>query len=262
LGVGSNAEGVEVKSVGNTQILKETGLIEAFNLKAAIEYVTKNFDAAQEALLDMPPRSEEELDPVTLHNQALMNMDADPNVGFRKFNFLLQNPPFPIETFANLLILYCKYNYYDLAADVLAENAALTFKCLSAEEFDYLDALIMSQTSPEEAFRKFDELANSSIDNLRKLTKQIQDARIAQDNDEIRNALKDYDDSLERYIPVLMAQAKIYWDKENYSMVEKLFRQSAEFCSEHDTWKLNVAHVFFMQESRFREAIRYYEPVV
>jgi len=29
--------------------------------------------------------------------------------------------------------------------------------------------------------------------------------------------------------------------------VEKIFRQSAEFCSEHDTWKLNVAHVFFMQ---------------
>jgi hypothetical protein len=29
--------------------------------------------------------------------------------------------------------------------------------------------------------------------------------------------------------------------------VEKLFRQSAEFCSEHETWKLNVAHVFFMQ---------------
>ncbi len=30
-------------------------------------------------------------------------------------------------------------------------------------------------------------------------------------------------------------------------MVEKIFRQSAEFCSEHDVWKLNVAHVFFMQ---------------
>ena len=28
-------------------------------------------------------------------------------------------------------------------------------------------------------------------------------------------------------------------------MVEKIFRQSAEFCSEHDLWKLNVAHVFF-----------------
>ena len=80
-------------------------------------------------------------------------------------------------------------------------------------------------------------------------------------------------------------------------MVEKIFRQSAEFCSEHELWKLNVAHVFFLQETpnprlttltliltlalslalalartltltltvqetKFKEAIRYYEPVV
>ena len=262
LGVGSNAEGVEVKSVGNTQILKETALIEAFNLKSAIEYVTKNFPAAREALMDMPPRNEEELDPVTLHNQALINMDLDPSTGFKKFNFLLQNPPFPQETFANLLILYCKFNYYDLAADVLAENAQLTYKCLSPDDFDYLDALIMCQASPEEAYKKFDNSANQHIDNLRKFTKQIQDARLARDNEEIRKTLKEYDQALEKYIPVLMAQAKIYWDKENYPMVEKLFRQSAEFCSEHETWQLNVAHVFFMQENRFLEAIRYYEPVV
>ena len=38
LGVGSNSDGVEVKSVGNTQTLRETALIEAFNLKAAIEF--------------------------------------------------------------------------------------------------------------------------------------------------------------------------------------------------------------------------------
>jgi hypothetical protein len=42
LGIGSNSEGVEVRSVGNTLTLKETALIEAFNLKAAIEYEMKN----------------------------------------------------------------------------------------------------------------------------------------------------------------------------------------------------------------------------
>merc|ERR1711920_28088 len=46
-----------------------------------------------------------------------------------------------------------------------------------------------------------------------------------------------------------------------YSMVEKIFRQSAEFCSEDESWKLNVAHIFFMQE-KFKECIRYYEPFV
>ena len=45
---------------------------------------------------------------MTLHNTALMNMDTDASGGFRKLNFLLKNPPHPPETFANLLLLYCK----------------------------------------------------------------------------------------------------------------------------------------------------------
>ena len=57
----------------------------------------------------MPPRSEEELDAVTLHNQALMNMEAEPSRGFQKLQFLLQQNPFPPETFGNLLVLYVKY---------------------------------------------------------------------------------------------------------------------------------------------------------
>lgn len=66
-------------------------------------------DAAKEALTDMPPRGEEELDPVTLHNQALMNMETHPTEGFEKLQFLIQQNPFPPETFGNLLLLYCKH---------------------------------------------------------------------------------------------------------------------------------------------------------
>ena len=51
----------------------------------------------------------QELDPVTLHNQALMNMDSKPTEGFEKLAFLLQRNPFPPVTFGNLLLLYCKY---------------------------------------------------------------------------------------------------------------------------------------------------------
>lgn len=80
LSVGSNTDGIEVRSVGNSAVLKETCLIEALNLKAAIEYEMKNIEpakinteatAAKEALTDMPPRLESELDPVTLHNQVV-----------------------------------------------------------------------------------------------------------------------------------------------------------------------------------------------
>jgi tetratricopeptide repeat protein 30 len=264
LGIGSNTEGVEVRSVGNTQVLKETALVEAFNLKAAIEYMMKNYSQAQEALTDMPPRADEELDPVTLHNSALMNMDSNPTEGFKKFNHLLQNPPYPPETFQNLLLFYCKYQCLDLAADVLAENPHLIQEHLTQKQqplYDFLDGQITAQSSPAEAYRRFDILAQKHVDQLRKHTRKIQEARQQVGQDAVRKALKDYDEALEEYICVLMAQAKIYWDIENYPMVEKLFRQSAEFTSEHETWKLNVAHVFFMQETKFREAIRYYSPI-
>ena len=82
---------------------------------------------------------------------------------------------------------------------------------------------------------------------------------------------------------MLMAQAKIYWDMDQYAQVEKIFRKSVEFCSESDIWKLNVAHVLFMQvimddcdsrdiltffwtlylqENKFKEATGFYEPIV
>ncbi|KAL5018713.1 hypothetical protein ScPMuIL_004435 [Solemya velum] len=262
LSVGMTTEGIDVRSVGNSLTLSETALIEAFNLKAAIEYQLRNYEAACEALTDMPPRSEEELDAVTLHNQALMNMDANPTQGFQKLQFLLQQNPFPPETFGNTLLLYVKYEYYDLAADVLAENAHLTYKYLTPYMYDFLEAVITRQTSPEEAYRKLDEMANKQTENLRKLTKQVQEARQSHDDETLKKAVNEYDEVLERYIPILMQQAKIYWDMENYQQVEKIFRKSVEFCNEHDTWKLNVAHVLFMQENKYKEATGFYEPIV
>ncbi|XP_076234941.1 tetratricopeptide repeat domain 30 isoform X2 [Calliopsis andreniformis] len=262
LGVGMTTEGIEVRSVGNTLTLHETALTEAFNLKAAIEYQLQNYEAAKEALTDMPPRSEEELDAVTLHNQALINMDTKPSEGFEKLQFLLQQNPFPPETFANLLLLYCKYQYYDLAADVLAENVHLTYKYLTPYLYDFLDALITQQTSPEEAYRKFDDLGNKHMEILRKATKRVQEARLNHDDVAVKKAVNDYEEALERYVPVLMAQAKIYWELGNYTQVEKIFRKSVEFCNEHDVWKLNVAHTLFMQENKFKEATGFYEPIV
>ena len=175
-----------MRSVGNSMTLFETKLVEAFNLKAAIEYVMRNAEGAQEALADMPPRSEHELDHVTLHNRALCHMETDPTGGFHKFVFLLQNPPFPPETFGNLLLLYCKHGFYDMAADVMAEYSVYKTTHVSEELLAFLDALIMRQTSPEEAYKKLDALAGGHVDVLRKLTKQIQDARMARDNDLIK----------------------------------------------------------------------------
>ncbi|XP_030764735.1 tetratricopeptide repeat protein 30A isoform X1 [Sitophilus oryzae] len=262
LSIGMQTEGIEVRSVGNTLTLHETSLTEAFNLKAAIEYQLKNIDAAREALTDMPPRAEYELDAVTLHNQALMNFEQNPSEGFEKLQFLLQQNPFPPETFANLLLLYCQHECYDLAADILAENAHLTYKYLTPYLYDFLDAIITQQTSPSDAYQKLDELASRHTEQLRKLAKQVQEHRNRGDIEIVKKAIMEYEECLDRYIPVLMGQAKIYWDLENYPQVEKIFRKSAEFCNEHDTWRLNVAHVLFMQENKFKEATGFYEPLV
>jgi len=60
-----------------------------------------------------------------------------------------------------------------------------------------------------------------------------------------------------------MGQASIYWDMHNYAAIEKIFRKSFEFCSDHDTWRLNVGHVLFMQESsKYKKAIDFYAPIV
>ncbi|KAI4469041.1 hypothetical protein MML48_2g00017550 [Holotrichia oblita] len=262
LSVGMQTEGIEVRSVGNTLTLHETSLTEAFNLKAAIEYQLKNMDAAREALTDMPPRAEYELDAVTLHNQALMNIEQNLAEGFEKLQFLLQQNPFPPETFANLLLLFCQHECYDLAADVLAENAHLTYKYLTPYLYDFLDAIITQQTSPSEAYQKLDELANRHTEQLRKLTKQVQEHRTNGDTDLVKKTVLEYEACLDRYIPVLMAQAKIYWEVENYAQVEKIFRKSVEFCNDNDIWRLNVAHVLFMQENKFKEATGFYEPIV
>uniref|UniRef100_A0A3Q1HCF3 Tetratricopeptide repeat protein 30 n=1 Tax=Acanthochromis polyacanthus TaxID=80966 RepID=A0A3Q1HCF3_9TELE len=242
LSVGMTTEGIDVHSVGNTLVLHQTALIEAFNLKAAIEYQLKNLKGAQEALTDMPPRSEEELDPVTLHNQALVNMDTKPSEGFEKLAFLLQQPSFPPVTFGNLLLLYCKHEYFDLAADVLAENAHLTYKFLSPYMYEFLDALLTCQTAPEELYTFTLSVPSCSDDLTPHPCSLIGWSSL-------------------RYIVVLMSQAKIYWNRENFQMVEKIFRKSVEVCNEDDTWKLNVAHVLFMQ-NKYKEAIGFYEPIV
>ena len=78
--------------------------------------------SARIALTDIPPRSEHELDPVTLHNEALVNMDDRPADGFDKLQFLLQHESFPPDTFANLLLLYIKYEVNWLTFDSVRDG--------------------------------------------------------------------------------------------------------------------------------------------
>lgn len=90
----------------------------------------------------------------------------------------------------------------------------------------------------------------------------MQRARLNHDNEATKKALDDHDETLDQYVPVLMAQAKIYWDLGNYAQVEKIFQSSFELSGDNDIWKLNVAHTLFMQDDKFKEATGFYEPIV
>ncbi|UMM12321.1 hypothetical protein L5515_001158 [Caenorhabditis briggsae] len=265
--IGMVTEGFDVNVVQNSMTLHESALIEAFNLRFAIYYKTKDFKAAKECLTDMPPRHEHDYDPVTLHNLAINTANTDFGDSSAKLQFLLGSNPFPQETFANLLFLYCKNDYFGLAADVLAENPHQSFYCLNEYQFNLLEALIYMPTSPEESLKKLEKLDKECMTRLRKIAVEIQIKKEQKTSDkddslEMRNLIESYEDELELYLPVLMTHAKYYWDKRDYLAVEKLFRASNEYCNEHHTWKLNVAHTIFMQEKKYKEAALFYEPIV
>jgi len=238
LGIGVATEGIEVRSVGNTPTLHESALVEAFNLKAAIRFENDDgewaggrresvvqfsrcvtADGAREALTDMPPRWEEELDSVTLHNQALCSMDVSPSQAFHKLQFLMQRPGCPRQTLRNLLISYCRHGYYDLASGVVSgrppaghdaqlssvirdAEVAGTVDTTSFRPFQYVrefvDAVIVQQTSPDEAYRRLDDMANKLSDGLRKAARAVQECRDARDDRRAKSALLDYEKALER----------------------------------------------------------------
>ena len=60
--------------------------------------------------------------------------------------------------------------------------------------------------STSNSYRKYDQLAGQHINRLRNLTNKIQDCRLNQDSNAIKKAVMEYDEALEKYIPVLMAQ--------------------------------------------------------
>ena len=61
------------------------------------------------------------------------------------------------------------------------------------------------QTSAEEAYRKFDALASRHMERLRRLTKTIGDAKTARNQDQLTQAIAQYDGCLEAYIPASAA---------------------------------------------------------
>lgn len=249
-----------IVNIPNSELLNQSYLIEAFNLKAAIEYTLKNFSAAKEAMKDMPPREDIDLDPITLHNMAVTHLDDDMEGSFEKLRFLIaQN--LPPETLHNILIFYLKHQFYDVAADLYAQYSEVANNLLDPFVQRFVETIIIWQVAPEECFKRLDEISAEVTEQLRSLSKEIQTARQMADEEKLKALISQFDDAVDQLLPVVLFQAKIRWDSRDYAAVEKVLKKPIEFCNDHDSWRLNVAHVFFMQE-KFKDAISFYEPMV
>lgn len=271
------------RAVLNSQNLKESLLIEAYNLKAAVYYscavnlsLLLHTDSlnkkvfvskAVKILGKMPPRLESEVDPVTLHNTALFNTEHDFSNSVRKLTFLLDNPPYPKQTLSNLVLLYLKFNYSALAAELLTDypqgvQPEGMEPALDPALFSFCQGAVLVHSAPEDAYKKLYPLLQKYEAKLRNATKEIHQARVVRDPAVLASKLSIFEAEVDKYLPVLMQIAKIYWDKESYQYVEKVLRKGAEFCTENKVWQLNVAHCFFMQEEKYKESVHYYELLV
>ena len=241
--------------------LRATYLVEACNLKAAIEFDVGNVAAAAATLSQMMPyRSEQDLDAVTLHNQAII-LDVGEDATFRKLQFLLSNPPFPPETFANILLLYIRHGYEDLASDLLADNNQLTHDLLSQELYQYVDASLLAATSCDDALTAFDALSKQILQRIHKGVKVVSEAEASGNANAIMAANADLRHAMQELAPVLLSIGKIHWEANDYQAVERLVRQSGEFCGDGNACAINLGHAYFMQ-NKFREAALCYEPLV
>lgn len=166
--------------------------------------------AAAAALSDMPPRAESELDPVTLHNQALVALALGSGAGagagagacasaaFDKLAHLLAHPPFPPELLGNLLSLCCRPEGSASSAGApglppsgrpsAGERAALAQRLLEdpglapavaahvpADLLPLYEAMCVARAvSAEAALLRLDALAGQRVEALRKRVKAVQ----------------------------------------------------------------------------------------
>lgn len=167
---------------------------------------------------------------MTLHNLALTDTTGGISTSLRRLAFLLEigPPTCPAETFANILLLCCKHEMYDTAADMLAEHAHLTYKYLSTFLYDLLDAIITVQTSREEADQKLGKLSARLTTKLRALMSKIQESRSANDEAAVKKSLREYEEELENFLPVAMARAWLYWLDDDFATAEREFRSSGK----------------------------------
>jgi tetratricopeptide repeat protein 30 len=263
----------------------ESYLVEALNLKATILYETKHADSAKQTLAQFT----ENLDAVTIHNDSIINIGEDPSIVIQKLEFLLSSSnqqAFPPETLSNLLTLYTSHGQDHLAAEAFQNNMILAQELFPPNLYAYFDAVAASLSCPDDAIAMLEaqitQLASlvraaqkggvaettASVGTrpstaAKKSTGSTRRPSIATDRKENKAVVvaKDVDALLDQFMPMLCFQAKLYWNKRDYSRAEGLLQSYADCCGNHDAWLLNMGHILFAQD-KFQECISVYETLM
>jgi len=260
----------------------ESYLVEALNLKAAILHKTKHADSAKQTIAQFT----ENLDAVTIHNDSIINIGEDPSIVIQKLEFLLTSSnqqAFPPETLSNLLTLYTSHGQDHLAAEAFQNNKSLAQELFPPDLYAYFEAVTASLSCPDDAIA----MLESQITQLASLVRAAQKGGVAeaiapvsirpstaakkstgptrrpsiaitQKENKAVGAAKDVDALLEQFMPMLCFQAKLYWNKREYSRAEGLLQSYADCCGNHDAWLLNFGHILFAQD-KFLECISVYQ---
>ena len=243
--------------------VRQSGIIEALNLKAAIEYERGKFDKAKKILKELNDLLSSvglQKDPTTYHNEAIVSVNENCAESIRKLDELLHSTTCPPETFQNLIHLYCKYRFFDLAKDMLNSKPQLVSKYIQRDEFEYIKALIQEEKHPDEAVKQYDTIVASYKKSLDNIAKKVDQS--GGDSEKCHNLAGERKYIVERLVCVLSNKARIYWEAKDFAKTEQVFEEVKGYCKDSEIFNMNMGHSLFMQEGRYDEAIEYYEEIV
>lgn len=270
--------------------VKELFLAEAVNFKAVICHEMEQSKADGEA----PPSLEKEIranwehessnhvDGIASHNKIMSCIELDPSRGIERLHQQLSNESFPAETLRNLLLL-CIEQEDALGFEVFEANKQVAREVLPSDLFTYIQASITSFSCPDDAFEILGKLTAEMTPKLKAAKKKLDEASVTKLSSAARpstttlrpattarilastlaEAKQKMDILLKTFVPILMSQAKILWDKKEYSEAEQLLLEHSDSCASDNNWNLNLGHTLFAQgNDKLETSIQYYEHVV
>ena len=263
-----------------------------FNLKASILYAMKNVKAAKTTMkdfMDIGEVEEEDLDAVTIHNDAILKFDSDPATAIQNLQCIITSQPqqqsYPSEALGNILIMFLNQGREDLASETFEAYKNVAEELLPQETYSYVQAAATSMTSPNDSLEcsvaehakhlklEMKRLRSNKFSSTRAATASLRPgssrpmssrpSTARQTQRDLAHATKEFEESVNQFIPLLMLQAKAFWDQGEYAKSEAFLQQHSEILGDNDVFCENMAHSLFLQQGdKFEESIPYYEMLI